>query len=164
MNYIAIMTSVAILLHFVEGMFPMPVAIPGIKLGLANVVSLIALYLFGPAQAFTIMLLRVLMSSFLYSGFSSALFSLSGGVLSLFSMLLIWRLREKGFSIVGASVCGGIFHNIGQLAAAAIVLRTSTVFSYRPVLLISGLVTGTATGILARILVPKLDRIYQQIK
>ena len=79
-------------------------------------------------------------------------------------MLLIWRLREKGFSIVGASVCGGIFHNIGQLAAAAIVLRTSTVFSYLPVLLISGLVTGTATGILARILVPKLDRIYQQIK
>ena len=92
MNYIAIMTSVAILLHFVEGMFPMPVAIPG-SLGLANVVSFIALYLFGPAQAFTIMLLRVLMSSFLYSGFSSALFSLSG-VLSLFSMLLIWRLRK----------------------------------------------------------------------
>lgn len=75
----AVMTAAAVILHFVEGMFPLPIAVPGIKLGLPNIVSLAALYLFGPYAAFSVLILRVLMTSFLYGGFSNMIFSLSGG-------------------------------------------------------------------------------------
>ena len=162
MLILAMLTAAAIILHFVEGMFPMHVAVTGIKLGLSNVVSLVALYLFGPVPAFTILILRVLMTSFLYSGFSSVIFSLAGGLLSVLAMTVIWKLREKGFSIVSASVLGGIFHNIGQLLAASIVLGTPTVFSYLPVLMLSGIVTGVATGLLSGILVPRLQKIHMK--
>jgi len=157
---LAMMTAAAIILHYVEGLFPVPVNVPGIKLGLSNVVSLVALYLFGPVPAFTVLVLRVLMTSFLYSGLSNAVFSMAGGILSVLAMTVVYRLREKGFSILSASVMGGIFHNIGQLTAAAVVLGTSAVFSYLPVLMASGIATGLATGLLAGILVPRLENIY----
>lgn len=159
MIILSMLTAMAIILHYIEGLFPLPVAIPGIKLGLSNVVSLVALYLFGPGSAFLIMILRVLMTSFLYSGLSSAIFSLAGGLSAVSFMIAIWKLRDKGFSIVGASVAGGIFHNVGQLLAASFVLGTFTVFSYLPVLAVSGIVTGVATGILANLLVPRLKKI-----
>ncbi|NLM11881.1 MAG: Gx transporter family protein [Clostridiaceae bacterium] len=156
----AVMTAVAIILHFVEGLFPMPVAIPGIKLGLPNIVSIVALYLFGPYAAFVILILRVFITSFLYSGFSSLIFSLTGGLLSVMVMSLFWKFREKGFSIISASVAGGVFHNVGQIFAAVAVLRTSAVFSYLPVLIVAGVATGTITGIVSGIIVPRLSRIY----
>lgn len=159
MVILAMMTAIAIILHYIESMFPLPVPVPGIKLGLSNVVSLITLFLFGPVSAIMVLVLRILMTSFLYAGLSSAIFSLSGGILSLLMMILIWKLRNKGFTIVGASVAGGIFHNIGQILAASLVLGTFTVFSYLPVLIISGMITGVATGILAGILVPRLEEI-----
>lgn len=161
MVLIAIMTAFAITLHFVEGLFPLPVAIPGIKLGLSNIVSLVALYLFGPASAFAILILRVIMTSFLYSGLSSLIFSIAGGLLSVAAMTLFWKLKEKGFSIVSASVAGGVFHNIGQILAAAVVMRTSAVFYYLPVLIISGVATGIVTGIVSGIIVPRLRKIYR---
>lgn len=156
---LAMMTATAIVLHYVEGMFPVPVNLPGIKLGLSNVVSLVALYLFGPAPAFTILVLRVMVTSFLYSGLSSMIFSMAGGLLSVLAMTIIYRFRNKGFTILSASIMGGIFHNIGQLAAATLVLGTAAVFSYLPVLMMSGIATGAATGILAGIIVPRLKKI-----
>lgn len=156
----AILTAVAITLHFVEGLFPVPVAIPGIKLGLSNIVSLVALYLFGPAAAFAILVLRVFMTSFLYSGFSSLIFSITGGLLSVLVMSLIWKLRGKGFSIVSASVAGGVFHNVGQILAAVLVMRTFAVLSYLPVLILAGVATGIVTGIVSGIIVPRLRKIY----
>lgn len=160
----AIMTAVAIALHFVEGLFPIPVAFPGIKLGLPNIVSLAALYLFGPVDAFVILILRVFMTSFLYSGFSSLIFSLAGGLLSVIAMTLIWKYREKGFSIISASVTGGVFHNIGQILAAVVVMRTTAVFSYLPVLIVSGIATGIVTGIVSGSIMPRLDKIYRMNK
>ena len=156
----AVMTAAAVILHFVEGMFPLPIAVPGIKLGLPNILSLAALYLFGPYAAFSVLILRVLMTSFLYGGFSNMIFSLSGGILSVAVMSLFWKFRDKGFSIVSASVAGGVFHNIGQILAAMLVLRTSTVLSYLPVLIVSGVVTGVVTGTVAGIVVPRLAGIY----
>jgi heptaprenyl diphosphate synthase len=155
----AILAATAIALHFVEGLFPLPVPIPGIKLGLANIVSIVALYLFGPVAALTILILRVLMTSFLYSGFSSLIYSLAGGLLSVLGMSCIWKLREKGFSIISAGVVGGVFHNIGQIIAAAFVLRTSSVFVYSPVLIITGIITGVLTGILSNIIVSRLSTV-----
>lgn len=159
MLIMAMMTAAAIILHYVEGLFPVPVNLPGIKLGLANVVSLVALYLFGTAPAFTILVLRVLMTSFLYGGLSSVIFSMAGGILSVLAMTVIYRFREKGFSILSASVMGGIFHNIGQISAAVVVLGTPAIFSYLPVLMVSGIATGVATGLLAGIIVPRLNKI-----
>lgn len=162
MVLLSMMTAIAIILHYIESLFPLPVAIPGIKLGLSNVVSLVALYLFGPGSAILIMILRVLMTSFLYSGLSGAVFSLSGGFLAVSAMILIWKLRNKGFSIVGASIAGGIFHNAGQLVAASFVLGTSAVFSYLPFLIVSGIVTGIATGILSNMIIPRLEKIKSE--
>ncbi len=159
--FLALMTTVAIVLHFIEGLFPIPIAFPGIKLGLSNVVSLVVLYLYGPVPAFIIIVLRVFLTSFLYSGFASVIFSLAGGILSVAAMTCIWKLSGRGFGIVGAGVMGGIFHNTGQIIAASVVLGTSTVFSYLPVLLISGTVTGIATGMLAGILVPRVKKYIQ---
>jgi heptaprenyl diphosphate synthase len=160
MVFLAIMTSSAIIIHFIESLFPLPFILPGIKLGLSNAVSLVVLYIYGPISAFIILIIRVLLSSFLYAGLSGVIFSLAGGVLSLSVMVIIWRLREKGFGIVGASTAGGVFHNIGQILAAYAVLRTDSVFFYLPVLIISGTITGIATGILAGILVPRLNKVF----
>jgi heptaprenyl diphosphate synthase len=160
MVFLAIMASLSIIIHFVESLFPLPGALPGIKLGLSNTVSLIVLYIYGPVSAFVILIIRVLLSSFLYAGLSSLIFSLTGGILSVSAAVLIWRLREKGFSIVGASTAGGVFHNIGQILAAYAVLRTDSVFYYLPVLILSGTITGIATGILAGILVPRLNKVF----
>ena len=164
MTLSAILTAGAITLHFVEGLFAMPVAIPGIKIGLPNIVSLVALYLFGPLEALAILILRVFMTSFLYSGFSSLIFSLAGGILSIAAMYAVRKLSEKGFGIVSASVAGGVFHNIGQILAAAAVLRTSSVFYYLPVLIVSGVVTGAITGIVSASIIPRLNRIYNPDK
>ena len=160
MTLAAILTAVAITLHFVESMFTLPVAIPGIKLGLPNIVSLTALYLFGPVEAFIILILRVFMTSFLYSGFSSLIFSLAGGILSIAGMSLIWKFRNRGFSIISTSVVGGVFHNIGQIFAAAVVMKTPSVFYYLPVLIVSGIATGIVTGIVSGSVIPRLSKIY----
>jgi len=163
MVFLAVMTSSAIIIHFFESLFPLPVALPGIKLGLSNTVSLIALYIYGPVSAFIILIIRVLLSSFLYAGLSGVIFSLAGGILSVSASVLIWKLREKGFGIVGASTAAGVFHNIGQILAAYAVLRTDSVFYYLPVLILSGTITGLVTGILAGILVPRLKNIFNTL-
>lgn len=163
MVFLATMASSAIILHFIENMFPLPIALPGIKLGISNTVSLIALYIYGPVSAFIILIIRILMSAFLYSGLSGVIFSLAGGILSISVTILIWRFREKGFGIVGASTAAGVFHNIGQILAAYAVLRTDSVFYYLPVLILSGIITGIVTGILAGILVPRLNNIFGKL-
>ncbi|NLG88179.1 MAG: Gx transporter family protein [Clostridiaceae bacterium] len=160
MIFLAVMTSAAIIIHFIESLFPLPFALPGIKLGLSNTVSLIVLYIYGPVPAFAVLVIRVILTAFLYAGLSGVIFSLAGGLLSFSAAVLIWRLRDKGYGIVGASTAGGVFHNIGQILAAYVVLRTDAVFFYLPVLILSGAITGIVTGILAGILVPRLKNIY----
>ncbi|AGI38828.1 hypothetical protein CSTERTH_03610 [Thermoclostridium stercorarium subsp. thermolacticum DSM 2910] len=160
MTLSAILTAVAIAIHFAESLFALPVAIPGIKLGLSNIVSLVALYLLGPLVSFVILLLRVFMTSFLYGGFSALIFSLAGGILSIAAMTLVWKYRNKGFGIVSASVAGGVCHNIGQILAAAVVMRTKSIFYYLPVLIVTGVATGIITGIVAGIVIPRLRNVY----
>ena len=108
-----------------------------------NIVLLFALYRLGYANAFFIMLIKVAVSSLLFSGFSVFFYSLSGGILSL---LVMSAFKNRYFSLVGISILGGIFHNIGQLAVAVLALGPATLY-YFPVLLISGAVTGFVTGI-----------------
>ena len=144
--YFGVFTSLALILSYVETLIPISFGIPGIKLGLANLVIVIVLYTYGGKEAFLLSVTRILLSGFLFGNLSMILYSMAGGVFSLAIMVLL--RRTGGFSIQGVSIAGGVFHNIGQLLLAMIV-ETYQVWYYFPVLLVSGLVTGLLIGIVS---------------
>ena len=150
----AIFASLAIVFGYIETLFSVPVAIPGVIWGLGNIVILVALYSLGKRYAFLIMLIKVLASSLLFASPSVLIYSFFGGVFSFFVMLL---LKRFDFNMVLVSIGGGISHNIGQLFAASIMIRTVSVFSYLPVLILSGTVSAVVTGILAKIIIKRIS-------
>lgn len=156
---LAMFASVAVVLGIVESFLPFAVTIPGAKLGLGNVMVLTCLVYFRGRDALTLILLKTLLTSFILGAFSAFLFSLSGALLSFLVMYGLIRLGGDRFSLLGISVLGGVAHNLGQLAAAAIVLGTTRIVFYLPFLLAAGLVTGICVGIAARSLVAALDRL-----
>lgn len=138
--------ALAFVFSYVEVLFPITIGIPGIKLGLANIVVLTALYAMGVKEAFVISCIRIVLVGFTFGNMFSILYSLAGGLLSWLVMCLLKKV--KSFSMVGVSIAGGITHNIGQIAVASIVLRTESLKYYLPVLLIAGTVTGLLIGLL----------------
>lgn len=146
--YFGVFTSLALILSYVETLIPISFGIPGIKLGLANLVIVIVLYTYGGKEAFLLSVTRILLSGFLFGNLSMILYSMSGGIFSLAIMVLL--CKTGGFSIQGVSIAGGVFHNIGQLLLAMMIVETYQVGYYFPVLLISGLVTGLLIGIVSR--------------
>lgn len=145
--YFGVFTSLALILSYVETLIPISFGIPGIKLGLANLVIVIVLYTYGGKEALLLSVTKILLSGFLFGNLSMILYSLAGGVLSLVIMALL--RRNGGFSIQGVSIAGGVFHNVGQLLLAMIIVETYQVGYYFPVLLVSGLVTGLLIGIVS---------------
>ena len=161
-KYIAIagvLISLALALSLAERMFPIAVIVPvpGIKLGLANIVTLFALFYMGPLPAFVILLLRCFLAA-VFSGISSLLFSLTGGLLAFLAMLLIKQGYPKSFSLIGISMGGAVLHNIGQIVVASLVVGNAILFTYLPILLITGLVTGFLTACIAFPLFRAIDR------
>ena len=147
--------AAAILLGYVEMLIPIQIPIQGVKLGLANGAVLLMLYLFDAPSAWLLSILRILLSGFLFSSLMTILYSLAGGIFSLLVMTLLKKLRI--FGIPGVSMAGAVAHNIGQLAVAALVLRSvESLLFYLPVLLVSGVVTGLVIGVIVRELLPKL--------
>ena len=140
------LTALAFILSYVESLVPVTLGIPGVKLGLANLVVLIALYTLDLKGAFVISVIRIVLSGLTFGGLFSMLYSLAGGLLSFAVMAIL--SRKKLFGTVGVSVCGGVAHNIGQLLVAMAVLETESVWYYFPVLLISGSVAGVLIGLL----------------
>lgn len=140
-------TALAMIFGYVEAILPISVGIPGVKLGLANIVVVFALYRLRPSEAFLINVVRIVLVSFLFGNLSMMIYSLAGGAASFAAMVLIKRSGK--FSIYGVSVVGGIFHNVGQLIVAMLVLETASLVYYGPVLLIAGVVTGLVIGITA---------------
>ena len=150
--YFGVFTSLALILSYVETLIPISFGIPGIKLGLANLVIVIVLYTYGGKEAFLLSVTRILLSGFLFGNLSMILYSMAGGVFSLAIMVLLRKtnlVHTGGFSIQGVSIAGGVFHNIGQLLLAMMIVETYQVGYYFPVLLISGLVTGLLIGIVS---------------
>ena len=144
-----VLTALMMVLGLLERQFPLPVAIPGIKLGLANSILLYSVYMLGGRQSCVLMLLKTLMSGFIYNNLQAVTYSFCGGALSLAAMLLLYNV--PGNSEVGVSIAGAAFFNVGQILAAAVQLHTpQLLFSYLPVLLVSGVLTGMLTGIIAR--------------
>ena len=141
-------TALAMIFGYVEAILPISIGIPGIKLGMANIVVVFALYRLKPLEAFWINVARIVLVSFMFGNLSMMLYSLAGGALSFVVMAL---LKKSGkFGIYGVSVAGGVFHNVGQLVVAMIALETMSMVYYGPVLLLSGLVTGLLIGITAQ--------------
>lgn len=154
--YCAMLTALAMIFGYVEALIPFGFGIPGVKLGLANIVIVLALYILPAYQAFMIQLMRIVLISFLFGNLSMMLYSLAGGMLSLLVMYLLQR--GNGFSIVGISIAGGVSHNIGQLTVAVLVVQNLKIAFYFPALIIAGLVTGCLIGALAYRMKPVLDK------
>ena len=154
--FYGIFAALAVLMGYVEAMVPSPVPIPGVKLGLANVIVLIALYFMGTGAAIGVNVIRVIISALLFNGFSGFLFSIAGAALSMLVMYLAKKVRSS--SVIGVSVLGGVVHNIGQIAVAAVVLQTPGLMYYLPTLLISGIVTGIVIGIVAKYCLSHIEK------
>ncbi|MBR6517907.1 MAG: Gx transporter family protein [Bacilli bacterium] len=149
--------ALAMIFSYIELQIPPLVAIPGIKLGLPNVVIIIAMYKFGWKEAILINILRVLLVSVLFGTVLSLLYSIAGAILSLFVMIIL--KKSKIFSTVLVSVFGAISHNIGQITVAIFVLETSELLYYLPVLIITGTISGVLLGLIGATIVKKLDNI-----
>jgi heptaprenyl diphosphate synthase len=161
LTFLALTISFAMILSFIESRIPAFTAIPGVKVGLANIAVIFTLYKFGVYEAIVVSLLRVVLVSMLFGNPQSFLFSVAGAVLSLTVMILLKKLVRAPEVVV--SVSGGIMHNIGQIIMASIVLGTNVVAYYLPFLLLSGTLAGVVVGVASATLIKKvkLDKILK---
>lgn len=147
LTLLACLTAAALALAWLEFLVPLPLPLPGVKLGLANLASVYALYRLGAKEALLVSLARILLTAFLFGSLFSALYALSGGLCALGVMA---ALRRAGcFSVYGVSMGGGAAHNAAQLLLAALIAHTKGLVSYLPALLICGLATGFVVGLMA---------------
>lgn len=152
--YFGVFTALALIFSYVETLIPVNLGIPGVKLGLANLIIVVALYKMRLSEAYLLSVVRVLLAGFIFGNYFSIIYSLAGGLLSLTVMALL--KKWGGFSLQGISIAGGVFHNIGQLIVAAVVVETFSVTYYFPVLLVAGLLTGLVIGIVAEMMLKRL--------
>lgn len=144
-SYCAMLTALAMIFSYVEALVPISFGVPGMKLGVANIVTVIGLYFLRPKEVLVILVMRILLTGFMFGNGMSIMYSLAGGILSFFVMLLLKKCRD--FSMVGVSMIGGIFHNVGQIIMAVVVAENAAIFYYLPILAISGVITGFVIGI-----------------
>ncbi|MBR5509512.1 MAG: Gx transporter family protein [Lachnospiraceae bacterium] len=143
---LGLLTALALIASYIELLIPIPIGIPGIKLGLANLVIVWALYTMSAAEALAVNAVRILLVGFMFGSLSMILYSLAGAALSFLCMYL--AKRSGSFSEMGVSMIGGVTHNVGQLIVAMLVLETMSLMYYGPVLLIAGLLTGFLIGVI----------------
>ncbi|MBQ2258513.1 MAG: Gx transporter family protein [Lachnospiraceae bacterium] len=146
--YCAMLSALAMIFGYVEALIPVNFGIPGVKLGLANLVIVVALYLLPTHQVLFIQIARIILVSFLFGNLSMMIYSLAGGLLSFLVMSLL--KKAGGFSVIGVSIAGGVTHNIGQLIVAILVVQNMKIAYYASVLMIAGLITGGLIGMLAQ--------------
>lgn len=155
--YFGVFTALALIFSYVESLIPIHFGVPGIKLGLANLLIVIFLYKRNAEEALLLSVIRIVLSGFLFANLFSILYSLAGGILSLAVMAY---LKKRGtFSVVGISIAGGVAHNLGQLVVAMLVVETYRVGYYFPVLLMAGVLTGMLIGIVAAEILKRLKNI-----
>ena len=152
----AMFATLALIFTYVEVLIPFSIGIPGVKLGLANLVIIIALYELGLRYAFSINMLRIILSGLLFSGLFAMFYSMAGGIVSL---LIMAALKKTGkFSMIGVSMAGGVAHNFGQLLVATFLVSNIRMFLYFPVLVFSGIAAGIGIGIIAKVLDSRLPK------
>lgn len=156
-----ILIALAFIFSYIEAIIPIPIPILGAKLGLANLVNIVGLYTVGIAGTAIVSLVRILLVGFTFGNPFSMFYSLAGGIVSL--ILMIAARKSGWFSTVGVSITGGIGHNIGQLAVAAWVLKTTGVFTYLPALLAAGVAAGAVIGMLGGLVSERIGKFVKKI-
>ena len=152
-----LMVALAFVFSYFESLIPFNnLGIPGVKLGLANLVVVVALYIMKPAQAFSIAIIRILLASMTFGNVYSLAYSLCGGILS---FAVMYFAKKTKLSVIGVSMLGGICHNIGQIMVAAVVMETMNIAYYLLVLLVAGLLTGLLLGIVSKIVINRFDKL-----
>lgn len=155
MTSLALTVSFALVLSFIESRVPAFVAIPGIKVGLANIAVIFCLYKFGLKEAVIVSGMRVLIVSLLFGSAVSLMYSVAGAALSIFTMVILKKLTRLGEAAI--SVAGGIMHNVGQITMASILLDTNVVVYYLPFLILSGTIAGIVVGVASAMLIKRID-------
>ena len=155
--YFGVFTALALMFSYIETMIPIQFGVPGIKLGLANIMIVIMLYKSSAREALLLSIVRIMLSGFLFGNLSSILYSIAGGLLSLGIMTLL--KKQGGFSVIGVSVAGGVSHNVGQLIVAMLVVETYQVGYYFPVLLVAGVLTGLGIGVASQEVLKRIRNI-----
>lgn len=158
---LALLTTIALIIFIIELRIPNLVPIPGVKLGLANIVTVYAMYHYTAKETMMIVLARILLGSIFGGNISAIFYSLGGALLCVIGMLLLRRVIDEKYIWI-CSILGAVLHNIGQIAVAALIMKTTAVFFYLPFLLVSGCIAGAFTGVCAQILIKKvkLNRLF----
>lgn len=152
-----VLTALAMIFSYIESVIPIPIPVPGIKLGVANIAVITILYVLGVKEAIVINLLRIALTALLFGNVNSFLFSISGAVLSLTIMIIMKKLDF--FSCIGVSVCGGVMHNVGQIIAAVFIMGSEAIVFYLPVLIVSGVFTGVVIGVVSGIVAKHVKKV-----
>lgn len=152
-----VLTALAMIFSYIESVIPIPIPVPGIKLGVANIAVITILYVLGVKEAIVINLLRIALTALLFGNFNSFLFSISGAVLSLTIMIIMKKLDF--FSCIGVSVFGGVMHNVGQIIAAVFIMGSEAIVLYLPVLIVSGVFTGVVIGVVSGIVAKHVKKV-----
>lgn len=152
-----LLLAVSLVLAYLESLLPVMIAVPGVKLGLANIVTILILYRRGFKQAFLFMTLRVVMAGFLFSGVAGILYSFAGGILSILVMSIVRRLPF--FSAFGVSILGAVSHNAGQIIVAMFILENMHLLYYFPILCIAGIISGFLIGYLSYLISRQYNKI-----
>lgn len=151
-NY-GVLVTLALVASYVETLIPISLGVPGAKIGLANLITIVALFLMGWKDAFAISIIRIVLAGFLFGNLFAIFYSLAGAILSLLIMMLLKKLE---FGTVAVSCAGGVAHNIGQISFAAFLVENSRLFYYLPILLIAGVLAGIVIGIIGGELIKRL--------
>ena len=154
LTVLALTVSVAMVLSFIESKIPAFVAIPGVKVGLANIAVIFALYKLGAKEAVLVSLVRCVLIALLFGSVVSLAYSLAGAALSLTVMVALKKLTP--LPSIGVSVAGGVCHNVGQIIVASLIMETNVIVYYLPFLILSGTVAGIAVGVASALLVKKI--------
>ncbi len=155
--YMGMFIAVAMVFSYVESLIPVNIAVPGVKLGLANLVTIVVMFKMDVRSAWVISLIRVVLSALLFGNLSIMVYSLAGAVLSLLVMTLCMKL--KIFGLLGTSILGAVSHNAGQIIMAAILMKSGNIMLYIPVLCISGTIAGICIGLAGAVLVRNLPKL-----
>lgn len=155
---LGVITSIALVLSYLESILP-PIyaAIPGIKVGLPNIVIIFILYKYGLKEAVTVSALRVFIVALLFGNVMTLAYSLAGAMLSIFAMVLLKKLDK--FSAVGVSIVGGVAHNLGQILVAVALLNSTLIGYYMIVLTITGTLAGVFVGLAGSLLIKRMNHI-----
>lgn len=159
MTFISILVAQALVLYIVERMIPVPFITPGAKLGLSNIITVICLYTLGLKDTFIVLFLRIILSTQLGGSISALLYSIAGGLLSLLTMYIVKQWGKENVSIIGISIVGSFFHNVGQIIVAALIVQNINMVLYLPLLTLAGMGTGFFVGVTSGYLLQVLKKL-----